>query len=161
VSIAICLYVILFFVTVQHLTVLPSGKTLSDSSQRTFWLFEVVDFSDIKLQDTQTASTPSNAFTYFELFFAALILVSVVWTVLFNFYVTYSKGADPLGADSVEELNSILDSSKSSTVSANPGTVRVSYLSPSNVILTSIQRFNAASACSGDDAAAAGASMHV
>jgi hypothetical protein len=81
--------------------------------------------------------------------------------ILPNLYAIYSKGSDPLGADSVKELNSILDSSKSSTLSANPGTVGVSYLSPSNVILTSIQRFNAVSACSGDDAAAAGASMHV
>ena len=147
--------------TVQHLTVLPSGKTLSNSSQRNFGLFNVAD-SGIELGDTQTVSgTPSNVFTGFEITFAAIILVSVVLTVLFNFYVIYSKGSDPLGEDSVKELNSILDSSKRSTVTANPGTVGVSYLSPSNVILTSIQRFNAASACSGDDAAAAGASMHV
>ena len=147
--------------TVQHLTVLPSDKTLSKSYQRTFGLSPVAD-SGIELGDTPTVSgTPSNVFTAFEITFAVIILVSVVLTVLFNFYVIYSKGADPLGADSVEELNSILDSSKRSTVTANPGTVGVSYLSPSNVILTSIQRFNAVSACSSDDAAAAGASMHV
>ena len=160
-SIAICLYAILFFVTVQHLTVLPSGKTLSNSSQRNFGLFQVAD-SGIEPGDTQTVSgTPSNVFTVFEVTFGVLILVSVVLTVLFNFYVIYSKGSDPLGEDSVKELNSILDSSKRSTVTANPGTVGVSYLSPSNVILTSIQGFNAVSACSSDDAAAAGASMHV
>ena len=152
----------LFFVTVQasdH----TSDKTLLHSSQRTWLLVEYANPSNyFTWADSFSDRIPSFVFSYFEYVFEALILVSVVFgLVLPNLFVIYSKGSDPLGEDSVKELNSILDSSKRSTVTANPGTVGVSYLSPSNVILTSIQRFNAASACSGDDAAAAGTSMHV
>ena len=133
-----------------------------NSSQRTFWLIDVANPSNFNATDGLSAQISSFVFYNFEYVFEALILVSVVFgLVLPNLYVIYSKGSDPLGEDSVKELNSILDSSKRSTVTANPGTVGVSYLSPSNVILTSIQRFNAVSACSSDDAAAAGASMHV
>jgi len=89
------------------------------------------------------------------------LIVLVIVIALYSVYRIYQKGADPLSADSVKELNSILESSKiASSSSANSRTVKVSYLSPSNVILSSIQRYNAAAERDGDDAAAAGTASH-
>jgi hypothetical protein len=66
-------------------------------------------------------------------------------------YKFYSRGADPIGIKSDKGIKSSSHSSENTVSAAEYSSADVDcYISPSSVVLNSIKRFNAASACSSD-----------
>jgi hypothetical protein len=96
-----------------------------------------------------------HLFEYFEFFHLCLFTLSIVFTVLYFVYQFYKLGSDPIRMNSAQESNIVFASSSSgnlnsASVNSSVAAVKVSYTSPSNVILKSIKRFNASTAFSGD-----------
>jgi hypothetical protein len=82
--------------------------------------------------------------------FEILFIITIVWflaSTAFSAIVTFYRiGSDPIKADAAQPQQC----AAVSDASGPPGTVHVSYDSPSNVILKSIKRFNEASVCARD-----------
>jgi hypothetical protein len=95
-------------------------------------------------------------FEIFEFLLLCFLTLSIGFAVLYLVYKFYKFGSDPIRIKSAQELKIVFASSSSSgnlnSASANSSVaaVKVSYTSPSNVILKSIKRFNASTAFSGD-----------
>jgi hypothetical protein len=96
-----------------------------------------------------------HLFEFFDFLHLCLFTVSIVFTVLYLVYKFYKLGSDPIRINSAQESNIVFAASSSgilnsATVNSSVAAVKVSYTSPSNVILKSIKRFNASTAFSGD-----------
>jgi hypothetical protein len=96
-----------------------------------------------------------HLFEIFDFFYLFLFTLSIVFTVLYLVYKFYKLGSDPIRINSAQESNIAFASSSSgilnsANVNSSVAAVKVSYTSPSNVILKSIKRFNASTAFSGD-----------
>ena len=95
-------------------------------------------------------------FEIFEFVLLCFLTLSIGFAVLYLVYKFYKFGSDPIRTKSAQELKILFASSSSSgnlnsaSVNSSVAAVKVSYTSPSNVILKSIKRFNASTAFSSD-----------
>jgi hypothetical protein len=167
-----CLFLLWLQFPVFHISV-PYGLSLwppvsSYFASQHVYPSEIKGFSIFEFYDffrRSSSGSSSNLDRTGSIYLSAVVVATILLCVLAIFFLRialsflykfYSRGADPLGIKSDKRIKPSSQSSQNTVSAYEDSSADVdSYTSPSSVVLNSIQRFNAASACSGDANSAA------